>query len=559
MPNTRSAPSRRSFLASTAVAAAAVGSAGPLLSACSSDGSGGDGGGPGRVSEKDAKQILPAYQASEFAVEPDIPSQNGSSPGYTSYLPVDELGVSVPEPKGGGAELSAMTPLWGTAPKPGNAYWTAMDEAIGVKMTWQTQDGNTYGDKLGAVLASSDIPDLVCIPGWELNKGQIPKAVDQRFADLGPYLSGDKVLAYPNLAAVPTPAWKAAIFGGKLRGLPMPQQVIGGVVPFYRQDVFDRNGWTPPTSADEFLSFAKEVTNAKAKVWACEDFKWSAWVYFGVLPEKPMCWREEGGKLVHRYETDEYLEALEWTRKLYEAGVVHPDAVAASGDAAARFAAGESLMWNTGSGAWHGTVSEQRSGGNPDFRMNAMDFFAWDGGDPVIYAGNGANIWTFLNKNLPEEKILAALELANFCAGPYGTYENRLRDYGVEGTHYTVQDGLPVRTADGEAQAAQVTYGFIASPEVAIAHPDQPEQVADQCGWEQRMMAFVKEPMFYGRQIQEPDHLANLSDPFEALEDDVVRGRASIGDMQNAVTEWRRSGGDELRDWYKQLLDEESA
>ncbi|SFD02142.1 extracellular solute-binding protein [Streptomyces aidingensis] len=559
MPNTRSAPSRRSFLASTAVAAAAVGSAGPLLTACSSDGGSGDGGGPGRVSEKEAEQILPAYQASEFAVQPDIPGQSGSSPGYTSYIEVADLGVSVPEPLAGGTALSAMTPLWGTAPKKGNPYWTAMDEAIGTAMTWQIQDGNTYGDKLGAVLAGSDIPDLVCIPGWEYNKGQIPKAVEQRFADLGPYLSGDKVLKYPNLAAIPTAAWKASIFGGALRGLPMPQQVIGGVVPFYREDIFEQNGWTPPTSADEFLAFAKEITDAGSKRWACEDFKWSAWVYFGVLPEKPMCWREEGGKLVHRYETDAYLEALEWTRKLYEAGVVHPDAVAAAGDATARFTAGESLMMNTGSGVWHGTVSEQLTGGNPDFRMNAMDFFRHDGGDPVLYAGNGAGIWTFLSKDLPEEKILAALELANFCAAPYGTYENRLRDYGVEGTHYTVENGVPVRTPDGEAQAAQVTYGFIASPEVAIAHPDQPKVVEDKCAWEQRMMPFVQEPLFYGRQIQEPDHLANLSDPFEALEDDVVRGRKSLSDMQNAVAEWRRTGGDELRDWYQKLLDEETA
>jgi putative aldouronate transport system substrate-binding protein len=37
---------------------------------------------------------------------------------------------------------------------------------------------------------------------------------------------------------------------------------------------------------------------------------------------------------------------------------------------------------------------------------------------------------------------------------------------------------------------------------------------------------------------------------------DVVRGRASIRDVRNAVDDWRSGGGDELRDFYQWLLDE---
>ncbi|MFE2438867.1 twin-arginine translocation signal domain-containing protein, partial [Streptomyces sp. NPDC059409] len=60
-PNAASGPSRRSFLASTAVATAAVAGGVPLLSACG----GSDGGSrDGTTSGKDAKKILPAYVAS---------------------------------------------------------------------------------------------------------------------------------------------------------------------------------------------------------------------------------------------------------------------------------------------------------------------------------------------------------------------------------------------------------------------------------------------------------------------------------------------------------------
>ena len=35
-----------------------------------------------------------------------------------------------------------------------------------------------------------------------------------------------------------------------------------------------------------------------------------------------------------------------------------------------------------------------------------------------------------------------------------------------------------------------------------------------------------------------------------------MRGRKKVGDMQQAVSDWKTKGGDKLRDWYKKLLDE---
>ncbi|GAB2920124.1 extracellular solute-binding protein [Streptomyces mayteni] len=532
----------------------------PLLSACGGGGGGGGGGGEeGRASESDLERILPTFQESDVAVRPDIAAENGSSPGYTRWIPQEELGVSVPEPLGGGGEFTAMTPLWGTPPDAGNAFWTAMDEGIGVRINWQTQDGNTYGERLGAVLAGSDIPDLVCIPSWELT-GQIPQAVSSRFADLGPFLSGDAVLDYPNLAAIPTAAWQPSVFGGALRGLPMPAAPIGGVAPFYRQDIFEANGWEVPTNTDDFVALCQEITSPGDRVWALEsNVKWAAWVIFGVLPERPNYFtRGDNGQLINRYETDEYLEALEWTRRLFDAGLVHPDSVAVSGDPNQRFTSGETLMMFTGDGVWHNMVVEQLSA-NPDFRMNAFDYFGAGGNDPVLHLGNGSTIWTFVNKNLSEDRIREALQIANYTAAPYGTVENRLRTFGIEGTHYNLEGGQPVRTDLGQTEVIPETYTFIATPQHTIAWSDTPQMVEDQTGWQKRNLAFAREPLFYGRQIQEPARLANINDGFEDLEDDVVRGRQSIRDMQNAVADWRRNGGDELRDFYQRLLDEDDA
>ncbi|MGW3987263.1 extracellular solute-binding protein [Streptomyces sp. NPDC004830] len=552
-PNAASASpgqSRRSFLAATGLATAAVAGGMPLLTACGGSDSGSR---DGTTSGRSARKLLPAYVASNV-VSPDIPSRNGSAMGFTGRLDLADLKTSVPRKLGKGSRIKIMSPFWGTPPKGDNAYYRAMNDLIGVDIAWQNQDGNTYDEKLGAVLASSDLPDVVVIPSWNMG-GKIPSAIISKFADLGPYLSGDAIKKYPNLAAVPSGAWQYSIFGGKLRGLPQPAPAVPGIVPFYRKDVFDKEGYELPKSPDEFLALAKEISRPRAKVWACDDMKWSAFQFFGVLSgsEKPLGWNLADGRMVYRVETEEYLEALEWVRKLYAAGVVHPDARAVQGTAADRFTAGQVLIYNDNISSWWGKMAEQ-AGQKTDFRISGMDIFGAGGGDPVLWAGSPAGIFAFVNKKASKAVVEDVLAAANVTAAPYGTKEYMLTNYGVEGTHYTVEDGVPTKNDKGNQEVINA-YVMLAGPAPTIAHPDLPDIAKEQVEWQQRMGAFTRKSTFWGMQITEPARYTNLSNDFEQLEDDTVRGRRKISEVQQAVSDWKKQGGDELRDWYRKLHD----
>ncbi|WP_327318187.1 extracellular solute-binding protein [Streptomyces sp. NBC_01235] len=551
-PNAASAssgPSRRSFLASTAVATAAVAGGMPLLAAC---GDSGGGEREGATSGKAADKLLPTFVASTVA-NPDLPSKNGSAAGYTGKVDLAALQASVPDKLGTGAPFKIMSPFWGSPPKAGCAYYKALDAAAGTKITWQNQDGNTYGQKLGAVLASSSIPDMVVVPGWEL-VGKIANAVTAKFMDLGPYLAGDKVKKYPNLAAIPSDAWRMGIFGGALRGIPMPAATASFIVPYYRKDIFDKKGYTVPKSPDEFLSWAKEATSAKAKVWACGDMSWSAFNIFGVRASGTLGWNiGDDGKLTYRVEQPEYLEALEWTRKLFDAGVVHPDDKARSGDVGNRFTAGQILVYNNDMSHWYGKTTEQAAS-NPDFVIDGMDIFGADGGDPKLWAAQPAGIWSMIRKGASKTTIENALAAADFSAAPYGTKERMLVDYGVEGTHYTVKDGVPVKNDLGNSEVVNA-WVMLAAPAAYYAHPDFPDVARKQVEWQQRMGAFMKKTSTFGMNIVEPTRYANLSSQFEQLEIDYVRGNRKLSDVQAAISTWKSSGGDKLRDWYKQLID----
>ncbi|MFB7217816.1 extracellular solute-binding protein [Streptomyces sp. NPDC056227] len=540
------APSRRSFLASSAVAAVAVAGGVPLLAACG--GGSGSGSKDGTTTGKALKKVLPDYIPSNL-VQPDVASVNGSSPGFTK-LP-DPLVASVKSVPGKGSAFRIMTPLWGTVPKKNNPYYTAVNKAVGATLNFDPQDGNTYQDKIGAVLAGSDIPDVVTIPGWNM-QGQIRNAIVAKFADLSPYLAGDAIKKYPNLANIPTGAWQYSVFGGKLRGLPMPSPILGNAI-FYRKDLVGSGA--VPASADDLLAFGKEYTDAKKKVWAFDDLWTCIQKIFGLLPDAPHYWKLEDGKLVHKIETQEYREALAFARKLHEGGYVHPDAEAGKdADSKIRFTGGRVLMYNDGTGGWKGMVTEQATA-NPKFDMQALDFFNHDGGKPVLWQDDPAGIFTFLSKKLPKAKIEEILAVADFAAAPYGTKEFMLTNYGVQDTHYTIKDGVPTFTPQGIQEAQPSTFMFLASPPHTVAFPDEPQLVKDYAGWMARQAPNVKKPLFFGMQIVEPQRYASLYTPFDDLQKDIRRGRKKVSDVDAAVTTWKNSGGDKLRDWYQDILD----
>lgn len=535
---------RRSFLGLLGVGAAAA-SMPSLLTSCSSAASSAPA--PTAIDSS----VLPKYTPVTYA-KPDIASVNGSIPGYTT-IP-KELAQSVKTAPGSGRTIKAMTPLWGTIPpSSGNQYYDAVNSMLGSKVEFQITDGNVYGDKLAAVLASAkDVPDWVQVPGWVIPPRFGSEIVGNVFTDLGPFLSGDKVDKYPNLANIPTDSWKACVFNGKLYGLPFPDSVIRDAT-YYRKDILDEKGITPDIkSFDDLLALAKELTDTSKNQWGAEDLWNGIAIAYGV----PTKWRKDDtGALIHRVETPEYRAALEATAKLFAAGVVHPDAVAdQSGEAKQRFQSGKSLIMSDGLGGWNEALRDNLAS-NPDYAQQPFKPFAGAGGDPVLWKGNGANMFSFIKKTEDTAMVEEMLGMANALAAPFGTKEFDLINNGVEGVHFTRgSDGVPKPTALA-AKELQPTYIFLVDPPVVEAKVQYPGYVEALTTWMAEAAPFAQEPLFYGVQISEPTEYASIGQPFVDLEKDIARGRKSLTDLDNAVAEWKAAGGDQLRAFYQKILD----
>ncbi|WP_432542049.1 extracellular solute-binding protein [Kineococcus sp. SYSU DK002] len=541
----RRGPARRSVLGSVAAGAALVAVPGALGACTSQEQAASRQEGP--LSEADLAAVLPTYKALTLA-EPDIPGVDGSTPGYTTVPTA--LVKSVQGVPGSGGEYTAMSPAWWTSP-PGiedNAYYQAVNEALGATVEFQVSDGNTYADKLQAVLASpKNVPDWVVIPTWNVPP-RFEQGVSALFADLTDHLAGDKVLKYPNLANLPTDAWKYCVFNGRLHALPYPGELVGNAL-FYRRDVFGRLGLAAPTSADELLQVAKDATDPAARRWGCEDIWDGAQLMFGCTD-----WTVRDGKLLSRFENENYREAIEFMRELFASGAVHPDAVAGNTQQAKdRFESGQTVIAADGLGGWHEALARVLPS-NPAYDQQPMDWFAPDGGAPTLYKGQPVSIFSFLKKTDDTAAIEEMLALANFIAAPFGSEEFQLVNYGVEGVTFERDaSGAPALNERGGTEVTS-TYGFLVSPPIVNAKVQFPQYVRDFCDWMARQAPHVTEPVFYGQQIQDPSRYSSLGKPFEDLAKDIIRGRQDVSALDAAVKDWRNSGGDELRAYREKFL-----
>jgi ABC-type glycerol-3-phosphate transport system substrate-binding protein len=545
---------RRRFLELAGLGAVTV-SSGGLLAAC---GDAKSGGGPGTTGQSQLQKLLPAYVPSA-AVQPDIPGVQGangffSMPAFLAY-PSNPVSTVTGTP-GKGGTYTAKTPLWGSIPSStGNTYYDTVNAALGATVRMQPADGVNYDKVLPTLFAGDKLPDWVQIPSWNMTNLGFSGAVT-KFADLGPYLSGDAAKAYPNLAAIPSSAWQCCIWNGKLYGLPVYSSGgnPGGAF-FYRKDVFDQQGISADsirTPAD-LETVAKQLTDAKAGRWAFGDF----FDYLGQIfkfPGEPNKWSlDASGKLIHRYEMPQYLDALSWFQKQAKAGYVHPDALAGKSDQGKqRFWSGKELITADGMGAWKGDDAQSGKAANPSYNRQAFKPMSVDG-KPEIDMTPSAGLYSFLNAKLSADQIKECLAIANYLAAPYGSTEYLTVNFGKDGTDYAMKDGNPQLTEKGSKEVA-TTYQFLVTPLTPTTVVGGETQVAkDYAAWEGNMVKYAVKPVFYGMNITEPAQFAKLNQPMVDVSKDVRFGRKPISAFQDALKTWKAQGGDQLRAFYEDV------
>ncbi len=543
---------RRSFLGAAAVTAGAAAGV-PLLAGCGTSASGT----PGAASASQLAKIMPAYVPSNL-IKPDFLSVDGSEPGYLNY-PTD-LVRSVSGVPGAGGSYTAITPLWASIPSPsGNTYYEAVNKALGASLSMQPANGVTYSTILPPLFSGSKLPDWIQIPTFWTGSLNFGQATAAKLADLTPYVSGDDIKKYPNLAAIFPAAWQAGVWNDKIYGVPVfASQFAVAYYLYYRADIFDKLGIGTPTvnSVDDLYDLGKEINNPSKRQWAFDDIWGYLYQPFGITTS----WTTNSkGDVITQWETPEIIDAMVWEAKLVKAGLMNPDSIAGdSATAKQRFYSGEMLITADGQGAWDGADAVSGTAADKGYVRMALPFFTASGkGTPTIALANGTSWLSYLNKNLSPRQIEELLRIANYLAAPFGSYEYTLINFGVPDADYTMTSTGPVLTSTGNTQVA-TTYSFLAGPNSVDNNPGWPDVTRASAVFAQKNAKYGYKPLFYDMNITVPASLsaANAMTPFSGstpIQYEVVRGRSTVADYNAAVKEWQNSGGNALKRYYESV------
>ncbi|WP_405961537.1 extracellular solute-binding protein [Streptomyces sp. NBC_00024] len=537
--------SRRTLLRSMAVGGAAA-AAPALLTACSTSSGDSD------VSNA-GKKLAPWPKYTPVSgPKPDLaPSEAGVQAGYTSY-PAD-LARSVSRTPGDGSTVRVMSVSFGTPPKPASAnrFWAAVEKALGVKIEYTIVPQADYQKKMATVMAgdADTLPDIINVfSGFVLPREA--EFVRRRAEDLTPYLSGDAIADYPNLANIPTHAWRdMGRIGGLLYGIPLERPLPGSTL-WLNQGMFTDAGMKEGWTADDFAAVAKRATGGRTYALGAAAGSNFGNGFHGAAHNAPQEWAvTEDGTFQPAWADERYKAAIAFQSRLRADGSYHPDATSVSQiDLTTLYYNGTVGSMQDGFGAYLPKYRESKGKLTP---AAALPYSV--GGEPGgIIAARRSFGYTVLKK-AKKERIELLLRILDYLAAPFGSEEWELVHYGVEGTHFTrAADGSPQATKLGEVENnTNLPLKYLAEGPQVLFVPGMPDAVRALHTWQRKVVPHAIRNASFGLQSATKN---SQGATLKALVDDtvtgIIAGRLPLSAWDATVKKWRERGGDRMAEEF---------
>ena len=484
---------------------------------------------------------------------------------YTSYPEPFASTEGVP---GNGGSVRMLTLSYSPPPTPRNEnrYWQELERRLGV--TWEAEivPISGYNERIATVFAGGDLPDLFYLLPSSA-RPVIYEAFDQgAFADLTDIVTSDRLQEYPNLAALPSYLWDAVRINGRVWGIPKP--VLRNNDPtYYRGDWGDALGYEELPDAEAvfnmLVAMAKEDPdgNGSADTYGLSPYggNWDAFL-INQMFRVPYGWRlNDDGTLTNAIETDEYRQALEFARRLYEAGAYHPDAANLTVEQATDLMlGGRTGMATNGFAAVFGANGFRHRIKEvvPEAELRPIVLPGVDGGKGVTYQSPGFFGLTAISARAAqdEERLRELLRILNYLFAPFGSEEFTFLNYGIPGVHSEEQEGGGyILNETGRNERSALVYPFLS--ENYFFYPGVPgEAELAQKFNEQMAEVAVANPTANVYSAAAGEHGATLGQLITDRYTEIVTGRADLSEWENVVEEWRSRGGDEMRAEYEAAL-----
>lgn len=231
----------------------------------------------------------------------------------------------------GKAQISMMltdyegSPLSGEA---GTKVVNQMEEYTNTHVDFTFVPDDSYEDKLSLTLASTeDMPMIIAVP--QMSGVIVGAAEAGAFWDLKDLITDAE--KYPNLSQANPKVNQNLTIDGKLIGIYKARD-IGRYGFGYRADWAEKLGIDEPKTLEDMYDMMYQFRyndpdgNGKDDTYGVSLCKYTG--PFDIMQTWFGCgngWVEKDGALVPVHQTDEYKEALDWFKKMYDDGLVYED------------------------------------------------------------------------------------------------------------------------------------------------------------------------------------------------------------------------------------------
>ena len=500
---------------------------------------------------------------------PEVPGQvvsdvPGVPPGYTS-LP-DKLPKSTDGVPGKGGKFTTFQVNWGAPPRPEgkNKYWQELNKRLGVDYKPTLVPADAYDDKLATMISGGDIADMVFLHTESANAQRAIQ--DGAFAELSGVLGGDKIKKYPNLANVPDYQWKASAVNNGIYGIPVDLAYVNSL-HVYRRDWAKKLGFdAEPKNADEFYELMTKMSTTKLagrQTYGFGGYTGGVSAFINAMFQVPNNWSEDGGTLSNMIETDEYEQALDYTRKLWSGGAFHPDALSLATQGAK-----DRGLFNSGVTGWQvasadtwyrgGGMQSVREKGGTGADPQLLLPFGQDGGKYAFPSSPGfyAVVAISAEAGSDEERLNEILSVMNYLRAPFASEEGFFLRFGIEGVNFSYdKHGAPEPITDAAANVDVDGLSYTGLVPVAFYYPGDQQAVTDTVRYTESVTKnTVKDPtvgLFAKSSVKVAPKLEELTTDYV---NGIVSGRKPASALKDFRRKWRNQGGDQLRSELEQQL-----
>lgn len=448
--------------------------------------------------------------------------------------------------------ISIMAPLHFPTP-PSEEIMAMLEELTGYELEINWVPDGIYTDKMNTALTTNSMKKATFVKNtdYQFMKSTIRSGA---FWEIGPYLD-----RYPNLKYLDKDILMQAAVDDRVYGLytERPSSRQGAII---REDWLDNLGLGIPRTLEELYEVLRRFThddpdrNGRQDTIGLadrNDLVYGAFKTVGSYFGTPNNWKFEGGAFIPEFETQAYMDTMNFFRRLYDEGLINRDFAVTSKELQ------RDMIINGKAGVYIGSMTDvqrlydEAKVVNPSASFTLSNRIQGPEGYRVWSIPNYNGLYLFSKKAIKTEEEL--LRILGFFDRTMDKDAANLMKYGIEGRHYTLVDGsvhLPEETSKLRVNEVNALYSLMiadmSNPNVMeVAEKETLTAFADRLSADNEQF-LVKDPTVNLESKTYDERSAELNKIITDATYNYVLGHLTEQGFRYETDRWRANGGNAI-------------